>query len=72
VHLKETGIPFGVFYPVPLYQQEAFKPFVDGDLFLPVTDELCKSVISLPIHTEMTPEILEHIAKSVLGLFKTA
>ena len=71
-HLSAAGIPFGVFYPLPLYDQEAFKHFVPEDLDLPVTEMLCKSVISLPIHTEMDEEILSHISEVVRGLFKTA
>ncbi|MFK7776383.1 MAG: DegT/DnrJ/EryC1/StrS family aminotransferase [Saprospiraceae bacterium] len=71
-HLSAAGIPFGVFYPLPLYDQEAFKHFVPDDLDLPVTEMLCKSVISLPIHTEMDEEILNHISGVVKGMFKTA
>lgn len=71
-HLSAAGIPFGVFYPLPLYDQEAFKHFVPDDLDLPITEMLCKSVISLPIHTEMDEEILTHIAGVVKGMFKTA
>lgn len=70
-HLSAAGIPFGVFYPLPLYDQEAFKHFVPDDLDLPVTEMLCKSVISLPIHTEMDEEILAHIVGVVKGMFKT-
>jgi len=71
-HLSAAGIPFGVFYPLPLYDQEAFKQFVPDDLDLPVTEMLCKSVISLPIHTEMDEEILNHISGVVKSMFKTA
>ncbi|MFK8009477.1 MAG: DegT/DnrJ/EryC1/StrS family aminotransferase [Saprospiraceae bacterium] len=71
-HLSAAGIPFGVFYPLPLYDQEAFKHFVPDDLDLPVTEILCKSVISLPIHTEMDEEILSHISGVVKGMFRTA
>ena len=71
-HMKNAGIPFGVFYPLPLYEQIAFKKFVPEGLHLPVTEELCQSVISLPMHTEMNDEIQNHIAEVVLGLFKTA
>ena len=70
--LFAAGIPFGVFYPLPLYEQEAFKKFVPDDLDLPVTEMLCQSVISLPIHTEMDEEILNHISGVVKGMFKTA
>ena len=71
-HLSAAGIPFGVFYPLPLYEQEAFKQFVPDNLDLPVTEMLCKSVISLPIHTEMDEEILSYISGVVKGMFKTA
>jgi dTDP-4-amino-4,6-dideoxygalactose transaminase len=37
---------------------------------LPVTDWLTHRVISLPIHTEMDQEQLEHIVKQVNNLVK--
>ena len=69
-HLAEKNIPHNVYYPVPLYEQEAFKHLKGAIDFLPVTDQLCKSVISLPIHTEMNEEILDHITKSVISFFE--
>lgn len=67
-YLKEKGIPSMIYYPIPLYEQEAFKPFTDVT-HLPVTDQLCKEVLSLPIHTEMTPEQVTYIAKNVNAYF---
>lgn len=63
--LKGKGIPAMIYYPVPLHQQKAYvRPeFKDEDY--PITMELCKSVISLPIHTEMDEEQLEYITESV-------
>lgn len=63
-HLKSEGIPFGVYYPVPLYKQKAFAPFYKGNE-LTVTEQLCREVISLPIHTEMDEELLQMIAAAV-------
>ncbi len=63
-HLKSEGIPFGVYYPVPLYKQKAFAPFYKGNE-LTVTEQLCREVISLPIHTEMNEELLQMIATAV-------
>ncbi len=59
--LAEKGIPTSVFYPVPLYKQKAFKEFVPENFELTNTERLCKSVVSLPIHTEMNEEILNLI-----------
>lgn len=67
--LKGKGIPAMVYYPVPLHQQKAYiRPeFKDEDY--PITMELCKSVISLPIHTEMEEEELKYITESLKEYF---
>lgn len=68
--LKERHIPTMIYYPVPLYEQEAFRPFTKGVDHLPATEELCKNVISLPIHTEMDNETLKYIADGVIDFFR--
>ena len=67
-YLKENNIPFGIYYPLPLYRQNAFAKYYNGNP-LPVTEGLCKSVISLPIHTEMDEALLHHISSTVISLF---
>lgn len=69
-YLSDKAIPHNVYYPVPLYEQEAYSHLKGAVDFLPVTDKLCKEVISLPIHTEMTEEILNYISASVKTFFK--
>ncbi len=59
-----------IYYPVPLYRQKAFKEYVAPDFSLPVTEKLCDSVLSLPIHTEMTEDLLAFISKQVKDFFK--
>ncbi len=60
-----------IYYPVPLNEQNAFKNITKTTHSnLPVTKALCKTVISLPIHTEMNEEQLEYICKSVVAFFK--
>lgn len=68
-YLTEHHIPHAIYYPVPLYEQNAFSPFRGLVDFLPVTDQLCKSVISLPIHTEMDEEMVQHISAVVNRYF---
>lgn len=68
--LKEKGIPSVVYYPIPLYQQDAFKQFHSG-IELPVTKSLCQSVLSLPIHTEMKEDTLHYIISGVEDFFKS-
>ncbi len=63
--LSSKGIPAMVYYPVPLHLQKAYTDprYKEGDF--PVTEELCKRVISLPMHTELTNEQLEWIVSCV-------
>jgi UDP-2-acetamido-2-deoxy-ribo-hexuluronate aminotransferase len=68
--LKNKGIPAMVYYPVPLHLQKAYKQHNSTDDNFPITMELCKSVISLPIHTEMNDDQLDYIIESVKEFFK--
>ncbi len=69
-YLKENGVPSMIYYPVPLYKQEAYRHQADENFFLPVTEQLCQEVISLPMHTELTEEALAYIVDTVKGFFK--
>lgn len=68
--LAEKGVPANIYYPVPLNEQKAFAEFVPENLELPVTEMLCREVLSLPIHTEMGDETLSYIAASVKAFFE--
>ncbi|MBC7554780.1 MAG: DegT/DnrJ/EryC1/StrS family aminotransferase [Taibaiella sp.] len=66
--LAERNIPSMIYYPVPCHKQNMLKEFVTGSFELPVTDRLQDKVISLPMHTELTEEELEHITKNLLDI----
>ena len=66
-HLKLKEIPHAVYYPVPLHRLPVFS--VDsacrcGDMT--ETEAAAKEVISLPMHTELTEEQQEYIARTVV------
>lgn len=69
-YLKDNGIPTGIYYPVPLYKQKAFDKYVSSDFELPNTEQLCREVISLPIHTEMKDEVQDFIIEKVQSFFR--
>ena len=70
-YLKEKGLPSMIYYPVPLYEQKAYKGLSDRQVdSLPVTDQLCKDVISLAMHSELNQEQLEHITETVKSFWK--
>lgn len=64
--LKERGIPAMVYYPVGLHLQKAYKDDRYKEGAFPVTEKLCRQVISLPMHSELDNEQLTFIASSVL------
>jgi len=64
-YLEALGIPSMIYYPIPLHLQKAYRmPGFDEGSF-PITEQLSKSVISLPIHTEMKTEQLDFICSSI-------
>lgn len=68
-HLMEQDIPAMVYYPVAMHMQKAYLDprYKEGDF--PVTEDLCKRVISLPMHTELDSEQLEYITFTVNDYF---
>lgn len=68
--LSSKGIPAMIYYPIPLHMQKAYKDerYKEGDF--PVTEKLCASVLSLPMHTELDEETLKYICDSVLEFCK--
>lgn len=69
-YLASKEIPAMVYYPIPLHMQKAYidPRYKAGDF--PVTEQLCASVISLPMHTELEEETLKYITDSVLEFVK--
>ena len=68
--LAEKGITSMIYYPLPLYKQEAFQQFVSTDFKLVTTEELCEEVLSLPIHTEMNINSMNFVCSCVKSFFK--
>jgi dTDP-4-amino-4,6-dideoxygalactose transaminase len=69
-YLASKEIPAMIYYPVPLHLQKAYidPRYKPGDF--PVTESLSNGVVSLPMHTELDHEQLQHITSSVLEFIK--
>jgi len=63
--LNEAGVGTGIFYPVPAYAQKPVCDLGYGDITLPVTEEVVKQVISLPVHPLLTQEDREKVVGEV-------
>jgi UDP-2-acetamido-2-deoxy-ribo-hexuluronate aminotransferase len=69
-YLNTHDIPFGVYYPVPLHRQKAYADSEVNEASFPVTNQLVKEVISLPMHSELTTDQIAFISGKVLSFLK--
>lgn len=65
-YLAEKGIPSMIYYPVPAHLQPAYQylDYKEGDF--PVAEQLCREVLSLPMHTELSENQLQYICKTIV------
>lgn len=66
-HLQENNIPCGVYYPIPLHSQKAYKDERYKEEDFPVTNLLVKEVVSLPMHTELDDEQIDFITQTIIN-----
>ena len=69
-YLSEKRIPSMVYYPVPLHIQNAYRYLGYRETDFPVTNALCKEVLSLPMHPNFETEQLEYITNNILKFFE--
>jgi len=65
-YLNDNEMPCGVYYPIPLHLQKAYADNRYKEEDFPVTNQLVKEVISLPMHTELDDEQIEFITNKVI------
>lgn len=64
-YLKKEGIPSMVYYPTPMHGQTAYKELNYPENTNPVTQKLCETVLSLPIHPYVTEEEIEKVITKI-------
>jgi len=68
-YLQRHGVPSVVYYPVPTHLQPAYQYLGYTQGQFPVAEQLCQTVLSLPIHPELTSLQLDYIAEVVRAFF---
>lgn len=69
-YLQKHKVPNMIYYPVPLYKQLAYAEYSADGFELTNTEILCDTVLSLPMHSELSGDELAYITKTVYGFFK--
>ncbi|SFQ36046.1 DegT/DnrJ/EryC1/StrS family aminotransferase [Salibacterium halotolerans] len=69
-YLKEQGVSSMIYYPIPLHLQPVFSDlgYEEGDL--PVTEQACKEVLSLPMFPELTEEQQRYVIHQISNFYK--
>ena len=67
--LADAGISSMIYYPLPLQEQEAFKPITRAAEELVISKDIAYSVLSLPVHTEMTKDVQDQIIAEIIKFF---
>jgi dTDP-4-amino-4,6-dideoxygalactose transaminase len=63
--LKAEGIPTAIYYTKPLHRQPAYRDFPVAEGGVPVSEQLSKEVISLPMHAYLEPPAQDRIIDAV-------
>ncbi len=69
-HLQAKGVGCAVYYPLPLHVQECFSSlgYKEGDL--PVSEEMAKKVLSLPIYPELSTEQKQYVCDCIKEFYR--
>ena len=71
-HLRENQIDCSVFYPVPLHLHDPYRAFGGGEGSLPVTEQVSREVLSLPVHPHLSDEQVRFAAAQAREFCATA
>ena len=63
--LRERGVPSAVYYPLPNHLQPAYQHMGYRAGQFPVAEQLCRTVLSLPVHPTLTDEQVDYVAATV-------
>jgi dTDP-4-amino-4,6-dideoxygalactose transaminase len=64
-HLADAGIATGIHYPIPIHLQPAYADLGHKPGDFPVTEQLAKRILSLPMYPGITPDAVEYTANTI-------
>lgn len=70
LYLREREIMTGVYYPIPVHLQPAYKflGYKEGDF--PVTETAAREVLSLPLYPELREDEINQVAEGIRGFYR--
>jgi len=68
--LAERGVEGKIHYPIPIHLQPAAQHLGYRPGSMPVTEAQCGTILTLPVHQDLTRPQLEYVAKTVREFYK--
>lgn len=68
--LNDKGIGARVYYPIPMHLQPCYKGMGYKAGSFPVSEDVSKKALSLPVYPELTGDKIEYIIDTVRGFFR--
>ena len=68
-YLAAAGIPSMIYYPLPLQEQEAFRGIARAAGTLSAAKECSETVLSLPMHTELSEQMQDIVTDAIRDFF---
>ena len=63
--LEENGVATGMHYPIPIHLQDGWRGYYDYQRSLPITEEVTKQILSLPMYPELSSEQVVYVCELV-------
>lgn len=63
--MKERGVPTMVYYPIPMHKQTAFKDLRTDYCDLSVSEKLCDTVLSIPMHPYLDEDAIDVVVRAL-------
>jgi len=64
-NLTKKGVGVAVHYPVPIYKQPFYEKLGYGQVVCPMAEDVCKRILSLPVHPSVSNEDIAHIVDTL-------
>lgn len=65
--LKASSIPSMIYYPKPIHEQTAYNNIDCRSGDFPITEKLCKTVLSLPMHPYLAASEVDQVSEVVVN-----
>lgn len=66
-YFKENKIATGIYYPIPVHKQPIIEKIYGKQPQLPVTEDIVKKIVSIPLSPHLTENELDHIKTAIIN-----